>query len=222
MSATKKTNKSKKNKAKASAPKPEAPEVEVEVIEPTEVDVEPAAEEAASEEPGADAKAADANEDVTALTDRLTRLQADFENYRRRVLREKDATYRRANEDIMEEMLPVLDHLDMAFSSASAPDLENPVVVGVKLVADQLRGALSKFGLEAIDAEGQSFDPNWHEAISHLPSPDVEENGVMAQVRCGYKLGSYLLRPAQVVVSSGVPAAADSSEEAPEVSEENA
>ena len=135
----------------------------------------------------------------------LLRLQADFENYRKRVLREKDGLYQRANADLLEELLPVLDHMDLAFQSASDADMDNAVVHGVKIVADQLVVTLSKFGLEAVDAEGIEFDPNVHEAISHLPSPDVAENFVVAQTRRGYKLGSRLLRAAQVVVSSGSP-----------------
>ncbi len=201
MSTAKKSSAKKSKKAQEPPQEPEATTPEVEGAEATAMPQEEPEEESA-----ADAAAPVSEADV--LKDRLTRLQADFENYRRRVLREKDETYRRANEDIMEEMLPVLDHLGLAFASASEEDLKNPVVEGVRLVADQLRGALSKFGLEGIDADGQPFDPNLHEAISHLPSEDIAENHVMAQVRCGYKLGSYLLRPAQVVVSSGTPGGA--------------
>lgn len=140
-----------------------------------------------------------------AVPMQLLRLQADFENYRKRVLRDKEGLYQRANADLLEELLPVLDHMDLAFNSAAASDMENAVVQGVQLVADQLVAALAKFGLESIDAEGIEFDPNLHEAISHLPSPDVAENFVVAQTRRGYKLGSRLLRAAQVVVSSGSP-----------------
>lgn len=138
-----------------------------------------------------------------AVDDRYLRLQADFDNYRKRVLREKDEIYRRANQDIMEELLPVIDHIGLAFGSAGESHQHDPVVEGFRLVADQLMGVLSKFGLSPIETEGQEFDPNLHEAILHMPSPDVAENLIVSQVRCGYRLGERLLRAAQVVVSSG-------------------
>lgn len=139
------------------------------------------------------------------VDDRFLRLQADFENFRKRTLREKEDLYHRANTDLMEEILPVLDHQDLAFSSLTDEVKADPVVQGFKLVSDQLVTALGKFGLTPIDAEGQDFDPNVHEAISHLPSADVEENHVIVQTRRGYMLANRLLRAAQVVVSSGAP-----------------
>lgn len=137
-------------------------------------------------------------------SDQLLRLRADFENYKRRVLREKDELYRRANEDLMQELLPVLDHLDMAFKAADGKQ-DDPVVQGFQLVADQLLAALGKHGLQPIEAEGAEFDPNLHEAVSHLPSGEVAENHIMVQTRRGYRLGDRLLRASQVVVSSGAP-----------------
>lgn len=142
-------------------------------------------------------------EEPPVVDDRFLRLQADFENYRRRVLREKDELYRRANEDLMEELLPVLDHLELAFSSTGEAHKHDPVVEGFRLVADQLMNALGKFGLTPIETEGQAFDPNVHEAILHMPSDDVDENYIISQARGGYKLGERLLRASQVVVSSG-------------------
>ncbi len=149
------------------------------------------------------------------LDERLLRLQADFDNYRKRVLREKDELYRRANEDIMEELLPVLDHLEMALGSVGEAHKNDPVVEGFRLVGEQLRCALGKFGLAAIDTDGEEFDPNLHEAIVHMPSEDVPENGLISAIRRGYKLGDRLLRASQVVVSSGAPTIEDgeSSEE---------
>ena len=138
------------------------------------------------------------------------RLKADFDNYRKRVLREKDEIYRRANEDIMEELLPVLDHLDMALQHAGEDD--NPVVEGFRMVGSQLLNALKKFGLAEIEAEDAEFDPNLHEAILHMPSEDVAENHIVSVTRKGYKLGDRLLRASQVVVSSGPQNAAESDE----------
>jgi molecular chaperone GrpE len=145
--------------------------------------------------------------ETVMLQDRLLRLQADFENFRKRTLREKNELYQRANEDLMEELLPVIDHLDLALQSAGehggAQAADASFVEGVRLVATQLLSALGKFGLSPLDAEGQVFDHNLHEAIAHLPSSDVPENRVITQTRRGYKLGDRLLRPVQVVVSNG-------------------
>jgi molecular chaperone GrpE len=138
---------------------------------------------------------------------RLLRLQADFDNFKKRTIRERNETYRRANEDIMEELLPVMDHMELALDAAAQHDADEAMVEGFRMVSEQLRGALAKFGLTPIDATAAEFDPNLHEAISHLPSTEVDENHVMIMTRRGYKLGDMLLRAAQVVVSSGDPAA---------------
>lgn len=151
----------------------------------------------------ADNKSKKTKSDLPPVDDRYLRLQADFENFRKRTLREKQDIYKRANEDIMQELLAVLDHQDLAFSSLSEEKAKDPVVQGFKMVSDQLLSTLHKFGLTPIEANGEEFDPHLHEALSHMPSPDVDENHVMVQVRRGYLLGKQLLRPAQVVVSSG-------------------
>lgn len=144
-----------------------------------------------------------------ALEDQLLRLRADFDNFRKRTLREKGEIYSRANEEIMIEMLSVLDHIDLALAAARDHGTEGAVVEGFRLVAEQLRAVLGKFGLAPVDAEGLPFDPNLHEAISHIASDEAPENTVIAQVRRGYRLGEMLLRPAQTVVSSGPPGTGD-------------
>ncbi|NQT91356.1 MAG: nucleotide exchange factor GrpE [Lentisphaerae bacterium] len=147
-----------------------------------------------------------------ALEEQLLRLRADFDNFRKRTLREKGEIYSRANEEIMLEMLPVLDHIDLALAAAHEHGTAGAVVEGFRLVAEQFRAVLGKFGLAVVDAEGLLFDPNLHEAVSHLASADVPEDVVMTQVRRGYRLGEMLLRPAQTVVSSG-PSGEDAAEE---------
>ena len=137
--------------------------------------------------------------------DRLLRLQADFDNYRKRMMREKADIYRRANEDIMEELLPVLDHLDMAMAAVGDSGHYDSIVKGFKLVGEQLLSVVTKFGLTPIETVGVPFDPNVHEAILQMPSTGVPENGIVSRTRAGYMLGGQLLRAAQVVVSSGAP-----------------
>lgn len=156
--------------------------------------------------------------ELDAARDRLLRLQADFENFRKRTVREKEALYTRSNEDLIQELLPVLDHFELAVGACRDHDVEEAIVEGFALVSEQLRAALAKFGLAAIDAEGGTFDPEMHEAVSHLPSEDVPENGIMVQVRRGYRLANHLLRAAQVVVSSGP---ADGAGQGPEATQDS-
>lgn len=146
-------------------------------------------------------KLAKAEEQILILTDRLLRLQADFDNFRKRTLREKSDIYKRANEDLLEELLPVIDHMDMALQAATDHDAPEALTSGFSLVGEQLITALKKFGLAAIETEGKEFDPNLHEALSQLPSDDVESGHIMIQVRRGFMLGDRLLRPAQVIVA---------------------
>lgn len=137
------------------------------------------------------------------LQDRLLRLQADFENYRKRMDREKKDWIAFASEKLVLELLPVLDHFELGLADSAKNGAPTAFVEGFQLVCNQLRAALEKTGVQAIDAEGAAFDPHVHEAITHLPSDDVPEGHVVAQTRRGYKLGDKLLRAAQVVVSSG-------------------
>ncbi|MDD2237745.1 MAG: nucleotide exchange factor GrpE [Kiritimatiellae bacterium] len=133
----------------------------------------------------------------------LLRLQADFDNFRKRVTRERADWFQRANEDLMLELLPVVDHFEMGLNTARDHQIDPAVQEGFNLVYDQLLSVLAKFNLQSMDAVGQAFDPHRHEAVTHLPSDSVEEGHVTNQLRRGYLLGDKLLRPAQVVVSSG-------------------
>jgi molecular chaperone GrpE len=159
---------------------------------------------------------APAPDETAPLKDQLLRLQADFDNFRKRTLRERGETAALANQDLMLQMLPVLDHLDLALAAAAAHKTDDGVVQGFRLVADQLLAALARAGLEPVDAApGGAFDPAVHEAVSHLPSPDVPENAVVTQARRGYKLGGRMLRAVQAVVSSGPPKQQEAAAPAP-------
>lgn len=137
------------------------------------------------------------------VDDRLLRLQADFENFRRRTLRERNELYLRANEDLIRELLPVIDHMALALKAAVEHGADKVFTDGFRLVAEQLDAMIGKFGVAPIVVGNGAFDPNLHEAVSHLPSATVPENHVCIEVRRGYRLGERLLRAAQVVVSSG-------------------
>ena len=162
----------------------------------------PVAEEAAAAPaPEAAAEPQPSPEDV--LKDPLLRQQADFDNYRKRMDREKKDWIAFASEKLVLELLPVLDHFELGLADSAKNGAPAPIQEGFQLVCNQFRAALEKAGVQAIDAEGAAFDPNLHEAITHMPSPSVPEGHVVAQTRRGYKLGDKLLRAAQVVVSSG-------------------
>ncbi len=147
-------------------------------------------------------------DELAAAKDRYLRLMADFENHRRRAVREREDLVKRANEDLIAALLPVVDHVELALKQQ--PGVEDAFAKGVRLVYEQLMAILTRAGLTAVEAQGQPFDPAQHEAILSVPSADVAENRVVQQTRRGYLLGDRLLRPAQVIVSSGAPPPAES------------
>ena len=137
------------------------------------------------------------------LQKQLLRLQADFDNYRKRTLREKQQVSQLALENLLSELLPVVDHFEMGLSTARQQEAEASVIDGFQMVYDQMLSTLKKFKLEPLEAEGAVFDPHKHEAATHIPSEEHAADIVIAQTRRGYMLGDKLLRAAQVVVSSG-------------------
>jgi len=157
----------------------------------------PVAEEvsAAAEEPSAPAE--------PDWKDQYARLLADFDNYRKRVARDKEELAQFAAKDILKDLLSTVDNLALALDKAEKKD--DPFVQGVKLAYDGFLKALADHGATPIDSIGEPFDANFHEAIAQLPSPDVAEGIVMNEVKRGWLLHGKLLRAAQVVVSSGAP-----------------
>lgn len=136
--------------------------------------------------------------------DKYVRLNADFDNFKKRAARERQEAIRYANEGLLEKLIPVLDNFEMAMAAANNPQgggSADSLKTGVSMIATQLRNALTEAGLEEINATGQPFNPNLHEAVSQQPSEDVPEGHVMQQLRKGYKLRDRLVRPATVVVS---------------------
>lgn len=131
--------------------------------------------------------------------DHLRRLQADFDNYRKRMLREQTAHLERATEALIEQLLPVLDAFELAMLNAGT-DPER-LRKGVELVYSELLGVLEKAGLERIDARGKPFDPVEHEAVMHVEA-EGGEPGVRDVVRTGYRLRGRVLRPAMVKVAT--------------------
>ncbi len=143
----------------------------------------------------------------TVPMERLLRLQADFDNYRKRMARDHKALTERATEDLMTELLPVLDNFDVALKHTAEKSTDAAVIEGFRIVAEQLENVLRKFGLQPVPAEDVPFDPHQHEAVAHIPDTDRPEGMIVAQTRRGFRLGDKLIRAAQVVVSSGTPPA---------------
>jgi molecular chaperone GrpE len=133
------------------------------------------------------------------LFDRLQRLAAEFDNYRKRNARENAALAERANERLVKELIPVLDDLGRALDAAEEHE-EAKLEEGVRLVYRSLADLLAKEGLAEIETDGK-FDPHVHEALLSQPS-DREEGSVIEVVQKGYKIGDKVLRPARVVVAA--------------------
>jgi len=135
------------------------------------------------------------------LLDTTRRLQADFENYRKRVLREQTALVDRSTEALLEQLLPVVDSFELALMNLASGDADDKVRKGIELVYAELLGVLERAGLERIDALGCSFDPNEHEAV--LQDEGDGEPHVGDVLRTGWKLKGRVLRPAMVKVTRG-------------------
>jgi molecular chaperone GrpE len=138
-----------------------------------------------------------------SLYDRLLRGQAEFENYRKRVERERGELYQRGRDDVLLQFLPVVDNFERALSSLESSEADEEALRhGVELIHKQFKDALSKFGLEALDAVGQVFDPHLHEAVTTEATDKHEENTVIEEFQRGYRIGDRLLRPSKVKVAS--------------------
>jgi molecular chaperone GrpE len=141
------------------------------------------------------------------LKDRLARRQADFENYRKRVERERSETYNRVVADIAAKLLPVLDNLRRALEAeasveAAESDEFRHFLSGVDLIYKQLNGVLEALGVKPIVAVGEQFNPHVHEAVVTEATDDYEPDTVMQEIVTGYRIGDKLIRPALVKVAT--------------------
>jgi molecular chaperone GrpE len=160
--------------------------------------------EPAAPAPGPDAAREAAAVELETMKDRHLRLQADFDNFRKRTQRERAELQVRATEDLVRDLLPVLDHFEIGLRTAAEHHSDAAVRDGFQLVYDELLRVLQRAGVTPVDASvGGPFDPHQHEAVTHVPSDRQAADTVLQQSRRGYRLGERLLRPAQVVVSSG-------------------
>ncbi|MTI66616.1 MAG: nucleotide exchange factor GrpE [Firmicutes bacterium] len=135
------------------------------------------------------------------LTNRYARLQADFDNFKRRVKKEKESIYSYANQELMTEFVTVIDNFERAFTTVSKEDKEKSFYEGMEMVYKQMMDILKKKGLEEIEALGKEFDPNLHQAVLHEESDEYEEDIVSDVLQKGYKLKDRVVRPSMVKVS---------------------
>jgi molecular chaperone GrpE len=135
------------------------------------------------------------------LKDRLLRAQAEWDNSRKRILREKEESVRYAGEALLERLLPVLDNFEMGMEAAKSATDPKAIAQGLEMVLAQFQQVLRDAGVETIDAVGKPFDPHRHEALGHHESHEHPEGQVLTQMRKGYKLKDRLLRAASVFVA---------------------
>ena len=134
--------------------------------------------------------------------DKYLRLAADFDNFRKRTLKERSDYIKYSNEAIVKDLLPALDNFERAIEHVqNAKDLES-IVTGVQMIFSQLESTLERFGVKKISSSGKDFDPTLHEAVSYVPSPEHEANTIIQEHQKAYFLHDRLLRPALVTVAA--------------------
>lgn len=179
-------------------------ESEQEVSTQSENEEDKAAEKEVSEKSDSDGdtETEDKSDDNAEAADdtRYLRLMAEFQNYKKRVAKEKSDIHAYANEKIIVELLEVLDNFERAINNEKSAESE-AFVKGMKLILDQLNGVLTKAGLKEIEAIGEEFDPKYHNAVMTEDSEEYESNKVCKVLQKGYSLNDRVIRPAMVTVS---------------------
>lgn len=143
-------------------------------------------------------------EELKEMSEKYLRLYAEFDNYKKRVNRDKEELLKYGQESLLYELLTVIDNLELALKHAS-DEVSTGLIQGVEITYNELMKTLEKFGLTAVEAEGKIFDPSVHHAMSQVERDDVEENIVVEEYRKGYKLKDKVLRPSLVSVSKKPP-----------------
>lgn len=160
----------------------------------------PAAEAVATEQDSPAAEP-DLQAEVEKYRDAALRAAADLENYRKRMIREKEEAIRFANSSLLERLLPILDNFQLGLDAARNDTAAKGIVDGFSMVHRQLGDFLQSSGLQPIEAEGQPFDPKLHEALGHESDPSQADGIVLRQTRRGYRLADRLVRPSSVIVN---------------------
>ncbi len=140
------------------------------------------------------------NAKLESASNQYARLQADFDNYRRRTKEEQARLSKTVTASIIKKFLPVLDNLDRALAHMSKDENAGPYLEGFQLMEKVFNKVMQEFGLVEIDAQGKPFDPYYHEALMEIQSDDVEEDTVAAVLQKGYMMKGKVIRPAMVIV----------------------
>lgn len=154
-----------------------------------------------AKEPTADEKLAAAEKEIAQLKDKYLRQVAEFDNYRKRILREKTELILNGGKKVIESLLPILDDLDRASDNMGKSDDMDTLKEGVRLIIDKLTKTLASHGLKKMETDGQAFNTDFHEAIALVPAQEDSQKGnVIDCVQPGYLLNDKVLRHAKVVV----------------------
>ena len=198
-------------KAREEAKETERQEDDVQAIEVKALDEE-AKDQADESGPEVEAEAAaeTPSEQIASLTrekqelqKRVLRAQADFDNYRKRVVKERADLLRYGSEGALREILPVIDNMELAVDSARTHDSSNAQLrEGLEMVLNQFRTALESLGVRPIETLDHPFDPNKHEALMRVDAPEEQDGAVVGEIRKGYYLHDKVIRPAQVTVGA--------------------
>ena len=139
------------------------------------------------------------NKELEETTDRLKRLMAEFENYKKRSSKERELLYNSILADVISAILPAVDNLEKAVNTETKDEQYKQ---GIQLVDKQIKDVLNSFGVEKIETIGQKFDPEIHEAVNHVEDPDLGEQEIKDEYRAGYKIGNKVIRHSMVIVAN--------------------
>lgn len=156
-------------------------------------------EEVLKEEQKQDEKLQKMQEELEETTDRLKRLMAEFDNYKKRSSKERDSLYHSLVADIVSSLLPVIDNLEKAVAAKTEDESYKQ---GVTLVLKQFMDVLASLGVEKIQTVGNLFDPEFHDAVSHVEDDSLGEKEIKEEFRAGYKIGNKVVRHSMVVVAN--------------------
>lgn len=139
---------------------------------------------------------------IEELEDRVKRQMAEFDNFRKRTEKEKSHMYEVGARDVIEKILPVVDNFERGLASVPEEEKENPVIIGMDKIYNQLMTTLTDLGVEPIEAVGEEFDPNYHNAVMHVEDEDLGENVVAEEFQKGYMYKDTVIRHSMVKVAN--------------------
>jgi molecular chaperone GrpE len=159
----------------------------------------------AEQTPSVDEQLLQLEKELDEQRDRALRAQAELENVRKRMLREADQLRQYAVSPLVSDLLPLMDNLARAIAAGESTGNIEELLKGLQMISRSFEETLKRFGVEKISAVGETFDPNKHEALQQVPSPDHEPMQIVQEVETGWQLHDRVIRPSKVIVSSGPP-----------------